>query len=202
MISKKELLQETNISYGQLYRWKREGLIPEEWFVKMSVATGQETFFDRDLIIPRINKILSLKDDYSIEEIKNLLNPEATDIIFSLSKLEDLACFDKRILKLLVNNKTELTINEVVVLYALSIARSELDKAFFDLSFDISLSEFKDFDFSNAKMALIHKKRVGHVIFFNDNLIISDKTLSVKVYELNIIERELLEIVRLSSYKN
>ena len=43
MISKKDLLIQTNISYGQLYRWKREGLIPEEWFIKKSVSTGQET---------------------------------------------------------------------------------------------------------------------------------------------------------------
>ena len=64
MISKKDLLKEMNISYGQLYRWKREGLIPDEWFNKQSVSTGQETFFERKLIIPRINKILELKDKY------------------------------------------------------------------------------------------------------------------------------------------
>ena len=46
MISKKDLLKEMNISYGQLYRWKREGLIPDEWFNKQSVSTGQETFFE------------------------------------------------------------------------------------------------------------------------------------------------------------
>ena len=34
LISKKDLLAETGISYGQLYRWKREQLIPEEWFIK------------------------------------------------------------------------------------------------------------------------------------------------------------------------
>ena len=54
MISKKDLLNEMKISYGQLYRWKREGLIPDEWFIKQSVSTGQETYFKRDLIIPRI----------------------------------------------------------------------------------------------------------------------------------------------------
>ena len=30
LISKKELLDLTGISYGQLYRWKRKGLIPED----------------------------------------------------------------------------------------------------------------------------------------------------------------------------
>lgn len=47
-ISKKDLLQVTGISYGQLYRWKREGLIPENWFVKRPSSTGQETFFPKD----------------------------------------------------------------------------------------------------------------------------------------------------------
>ena len=31
LISKKELLERYSISYGALYRWKRKGLIPEEW---------------------------------------------------------------------------------------------------------------------------------------------------------------------------
>ncbi|OMK27222.1 hypothetical protein BER30_003137 [Clostridioides difficile] len=34
LISKKDLLSKTNISYGQLYRWKRKNIIPEEWFIK------------------------------------------------------------------------------------------------------------------------------------------------------------------------
>ena len=68
LISKKELLQLTGISYGQLYRWKRERLIPEEWFIKQSSFTGQETFLPRDLILPRIRSILENKDNKIIEE--------------------------------------------------------------------------------------------------------------------------------------
>ena len=69
-ISKKELLEKTGISYGQLYRWKREGLIPEEWFVKKSSFTGQETFFPRERVLERIRVILERKDDQSLEEIR------------------------------------------------------------------------------------------------------------------------------------
>jgi len=69
-ISKKDLLNETGISYGQLYRWKREGLIPEEWFVKRPSFTGQETFFPRERIFERIGLILENKDDKSLEEIR------------------------------------------------------------------------------------------------------------------------------------
>ena len=69
-ISKKDLLLETGISYGQLYRWKREGLIPEEWFVKRASFTGQETFFPRERMLERISLILERKDDQSLEEIR------------------------------------------------------------------------------------------------------------------------------------
>ena len=76
LISKKELLGKYGISYGALYRWKRMGLIPEEWFVKKSAVTGQETFFERELICRRIEMILGLKDSLSLEEIAKQLEDE------------------------------------------------------------------------------------------------------------------------------
>lgn len=69
LISKKDLLAVTGISYGQLYRWKRQQLIPEEWFIKKASYTGQETFFPREQIISRIETILQLKDQYSMEQL-------------------------------------------------------------------------------------------------------------------------------------
>ena len=77
-ISKKELLNETGISYGQLYRWKRGGLIPEEWFIKRSAFTGQETFFPRDRMLARVKAILALKDTHSLDEIREGLVSEST----------------------------------------------------------------------------------------------------------------------------
>ena len=62
MISKKELLEKYGISYGALYRWKRMGLIPEEWFLRRSTPTGQETFFRRKAICERMELILSQKE--------------------------------------------------------------------------------------------------------------------------------------------
>lgn len=79
LISKKEVLEKYGISYGALYRWKRMGLIPEDWFVKKSAVTGQETFFRRDVISERIETILKLKDTLSLEEIKNQLDGDADD---------------------------------------------------------------------------------------------------------------------------
>ena len=45
LISKRELLERYGVSYGALYRWKRMGLIPEDWFLRRATPTGQETFF-------------------------------------------------------------------------------------------------------------------------------------------------------------
>ena len=75
-ISKKDLLAETGISYGQLYRWKREGLIPEEWFVKRSAFTGQETYFPKDRVLERVSAILEMKDERSLDEIRRALEGE------------------------------------------------------------------------------------------------------------------------------
>lgn len=73
-ITKKELLQETGISYGQLYRWKREGLIPEEWFIKKASRTGQETYLPREQIIERIRFIREQKGKCSLEELSRMLS--------------------------------------------------------------------------------------------------------------------------------
>lgn len=69
LISKKELLEKYGISYGALYRWKRMGLIPEEWFEKKSAVTGQETYFPREAVCERIEMILEKKDSMSLENI-------------------------------------------------------------------------------------------------------------------------------------
>jgi hypothetical protein len=78
LISKKDLLLATGISYGQLYRWKRKGLIPEDWFVRKSAFTGQETFFPREKMVARVERILSMKDeDASLDEIAEAVSPAA-----------------------------------------------------------------------------------------------------------------------------
>lgn len=77
LIPKKEVLRLTGISYGQLYRWKRLGLIPEAWFIRRSTFTGQETFFPKEKILRRIEEILKLKEEHSLEEIVRILSPEA-----------------------------------------------------------------------------------------------------------------------------
>lgn len=80
LISKKELLERTSISYGQLYRWKRKNLIPEEWFIRKSTFTGQETFFPREEILKRISMIQKMKENLSLDEMREMLSPKMKDV--------------------------------------------------------------------------------------------------------------------------
>ncbi|MCL1791151.1 MAG: YhbD family protein [Peptococcaceae bacterium] len=73
LISKKELLETTGISYGALYRYKRKNLIPDDWFIRKSTFTGQETFFPRDLILRRIEQIQELKEEVSLDGMHGML---------------------------------------------------------------------------------------------------------------------------------
>ena len=77
LISKKDLLDRYRISYGALYRWKRKGLIPEDWFIKKATVTGQETFFPKELICERVELIQNQKDDFSLDELSKQFYEEA-----------------------------------------------------------------------------------------------------------------------------
>ena len=77
LISKREVLETFGISYGALYRWKRMGLIPEEWFLKKATMTGQETFFPKELICERVELIQSKKDAHSLDELSRQFQRES-----------------------------------------------------------------------------------------------------------------------------
>lgn len=87
LISKKDLLERADISYGQLYRWKRKGLIPEDWFIRKSTYTGQETFFPRAKVLSRIEKIKNLKEDASLDDIADVFSPSKAHKALSRDEL-------------------------------------------------------------------------------------------------------------------
>lgn len=90
LISKRELLEAAGISYGQLYRWKRKGLIPEDWFLRKSTFTGQETFFPRDKVLARIEKIKSMKDeDASLDEIAEVVAPDLGEVSLTVAEVHE-----------------------------------------------------------------------------------------------------------------
>jgi len=87
LISKKDLLDMAGISYGQLYRWKRKDLIPEEWFIRKSTFTGQETFFPKEKILERIDKIQTMKENLSLDELADMFSPNVTELHLTKDEL-------------------------------------------------------------------------------------------------------------------
>lgn len=170
MISKKDLLKEMNISYGQLYRWKREGLIPDEWFNKQAVSTGQETFFKRSLIIPRIEKILELKDKYQLEELKAFFSPSMKDRKFSLREVIVLDAIDPFVLKMYSKNKESFTILELAIL------------SIFSNNVEVNFEEYMNVDFEKTvKMSdyFYILKNNEYFILIASNDILIDKKIEV-----------------------
>ncbi len=100
LISKKEVLEKMGISYGQLYRWKRKGLIPEVWFIRRSTFTGQETFFPRDKIFERIERIKAMKDDHPLDDLAELITTRVNaKLKVALAQLERLGWLDDDLLR-------------------------------------------------------------------------------------------------------
>lgn len=110
LISKKELLELTGISYGQLYRWKRKNIIPEEWFIKKSVPSGQETFFPRTRILERIDAIVNMKDEASLDDLAKMFSTEMEHTILDVEKLI----------------QTHLLSNECMMLYKQATGKGEI----------------------------------------------------------------------------
>ena len=133
LISKKEVLEQMRISYGQLYRWKRKGLIPESWFTRQSTFTGQETFFPRDKILERIQQIKEMKGDHPLDDLADVITQHVNEKLqVAFDKLQHLKWFDDSILetcKVDRDRTRPLSIQETLCVAVLSrlrrVARSE-----------------------------------------------------------------------------
>jgi hypothetical protein len=122
LISKKELLELTKISYGQLYRWKRKNLIPEDWFIRKSTFTGQETFFPKDRILDRINKIKNMKGDISLDDLANMLSPNLMNLSVKGDNLVEQNIISKNTINFYTGEKGDTgdyTFEKILYLYVL-----------------------------------------------------------------------------------
>ena len=122
LISKKEVLEKLGISYGQLYRWKRKGLIPESWFIRRATFTGQETFFPRDKIISRIERIVKMKDTHPLDDLADLITARVNDKLeVAFSKLRSLGWLNDEVIKSfhLDDEKSTLSLQETLCLGAI-----------------------------------------------------------------------------------
>lgn len=199
LISKKDLLEVANISYGQLYRWKRKNIIPEEWFIKKSTFTGQETFLPKEKVLERIEYILSMKDDISLDDIANMFVKKESDKKFNIESLtsKGVICENTKnifgeVYKTDEVGKKELLILSIIENYLIKsvITIEELKQvaSVIDSSFDILYNE-------EAKIYLFRKLGVPFVIgcknykdvFFDDNM--------VKIIDINLVN-EISEIAK------
>ncbi|HBG5343654.1 TPA: YhbD family protein [Clostridioides difficile] len=191
LISKKDLLSKTNISYGQLYRWKRKNIIPEEWFIKKSAFTGQETFFPRDKILERIELILSMKEETSLDDIANMfmkkdINKEF-DIDFILSK-EVICNYTKEIFQNLYKKEQSIGKKELLIL---SIIEKFLVKSiitFEELKLIVNIIEenFTSIYNENGKIYLFRKFGVPFVVGCLDYKKVKFEKDVVKIIEIDL----------------
>lgn len=72
-----------------MYRWKRKNLIPEEWFIRKSTFTGQETFFPRKKIMARIDKIKDRKEDLSLDDLADMFSPNPADLVLTREQVRE-----------------------------------------------------------------------------------------------------------------
>ncbi|OPF51353.1 hypothetical protein BH721_02370 [Clostridium baratii] len=193
LISKKDLLIQTGISYGQLYRWKRKNIIPEEWFIKKSVSTGQETFFPKDKILERINKILELKDELSLDELANR---------FSNNNIDNVSLFRSYIIKENIVNTSILEMFENVMgecdvydenkLFSLFLYEDLINSGILNINEinNIVLESNDVFAKIESNNKLLIKRKLGVCFYYmidKDEELFSDKEAKT-IYEISLYE--------------
>jgi len=138
LLSKKEVLEKMGISYGQLYRWKRKGLIPETWFIRRSTFTGQETFFPQEKIIARIERIVSMKDDHPLDDLADLITEQVNEKLeVSFSKLRKMGWLDEQVIQMCHlegDKRSALSLNETLCIGVLRQLKGTARKEEIDLT--------------------------------------------------------------------
>ncbi len=190
LISKKEILDMTGISYGQLYRWKRKELIPEAWFIKKSSYTGQETFFPREKIINRINKIIDLKDDMPLDDLAAMFTnkPKVDDVSEEyLIEKEIIREETLPIYKDIFREKEEYNFKDVLLM---DILQREFDLGKLTISeIEVILKlineEYKNIEEKDGTLYIIRRLGIGIcVVAYREKIIVDDG--SKIIGEINI----------------
>lgn len=191
LISKKELLEVMDISYGQLYRWKRKNLIPEEWFIKKSVSTGQETFFPREKIIERIKIILELKDDVSLDELAFKFSNTIKYIKITRDYIINHSVVSKQIIERFETLVEVDNLYDESKLFSLFIYNRLINTGLLNIEDvnGIALSALRDYsNFGCDDYTLIVKRKLGvcfHYVILGDKELLKDNSV-VEVTRLKI----------------
>ena len=200
LISKKELLELTEISYGQLYRWKRKNLIPEEWFIRKSTFTGQETFFPKDRILERIGKIKNMKGDTSLDELADMLSPNLMKLLMNSETLVDRNIVSKTVIDFYIQEKgktDEFDFEKILYLYILDKLFKSGTINFEEGILILNLLEenYPKFNGKNCQLIFIRKLGISssclvsepsEIHFESNTNIIERLTISKQIEELKI----------------
>lgn len=198
VISKKDLLLNTGISYGQLYRWKRKNLIPEEWFIKKSVSTGQETFFPKEKILDRITTILKLKDDTLLDDLAYKLSNDVNNISIFKNYLIDKTIVSKEVLNDFENFMGAMDIYERKNLFLLfiyeklisynSIEKKDINKIILSIK-----SNYNKLPKSDYHLGIFKKSQVYFYLILKNQeyLLIDDESICICSISLDDIYQKI-----------
>lgn len=198
LISKKDLLEAANISYGQLYRWKRKNLIPESWFIRKSTYTGQETFFPRDDMLLRIEKIKSLKDDLSLDELADMFSPSPALTSLSAEELTKRNIVSNTSLEMYISHhgKTHsFTFNQLLALYVLDrlLQTGEVNRSEGMDLLDVLAEHSQKLKSNESELIFIRKMGVSFFILTPEpaKLFVESQAKIIVHYKLNQFTEEL-----------
>ena len=214
LISKKDVLERMGISYGQLYRWKRKGLIPEAWFIRRSTFTGQETFFPEDKIIGRIEQIKEMKGDHPLDDLADVITQQVdAKLRVAFDRLKSLKWLDESVLETCRIDRTEdrpLTIQETLCLGVLSRLRraargEELDLVQKTLRERLDAGLLDRVTDENLRLYLLRKRlsgggisaEISMVIVAPAKIVVDPEIEQVEVVDLaHLLERIKLDLAK------
>ncbi|KZE67163.1 hypothetical protein AWM68_04710 [Fictibacillus phosphorivorans] len=198
LISKKDLLEAANISYGQLYRWKRKNLIPESWFIRKSTYTGQETFFPRDDMLLRIEKIKSLKDDLSLDELADMFSPSPALTSLSAEELTKRNIVSNTSLEMYISHHgttNSFNFNQLLTLYVLDklLQTGEVNRSEGLDLLDVLAKHSQNLKSNESELIFIRKMGVSFFILTPEpaKLFVESQAKIIVHYKLNQFTEEL-----------
>jgi len=200
LISKKELLELTEISYGQLYRWKRKNLIPEDWFIRKSTFTGQETFFLKDKILTRIAKIKDMKDNLSLDDLADIFSPNFAGVILKKQEILDHNVVSKMAVEVYqekIENTDSFTFDKFLYVYVLDklLQSGEISLDEGKSLLQIMVNNYNKFEGKHCELIFIRKMGIStflltlipnEIYFESSTKIVTSLNLASCVEELKI----------------
>lgn len=195
LLSKKELLILTGISYGQLYRWKRQNLIPESWFIKQSSFTGQETFFPKDKILERIRMIIALKDQYSLEELAGLLSPTSTNKIYKSEDMKALQLIDPSVISLFERyfGKNEFAFLELLFMLLFDKMKGQFQAADLEDALKTIKRWFVDMKGTSYRLSVFQRNSQMFMMLRQHEctVLLDEQTQEIQSFDLDVLAKEL-----------